>query len=175
MPRGYETFEHTADIGIRAWGNELPELFEEAAKALFSVIVDLKTVEPAQLIHIELSTEKKGTGNTSCLSPFFSGNAEELFLKWLKELLFIFETKHLLLSEFKVEFPPSSSPLPPVGGEDKGEGGELGALKLSAEVEGEVLNNQKHILGREVKAITRHQFKLTKDKSRYLAEVILDI
>lgn len=139
MSRGYETFEHTADIGIRAWGRELSELFEEAAKALFSVIVDLDTVSVERSLKVELGAD----------------SGEELFLKWLKELLFIFETEHLLLSKFRVL--------------------EVSAEKLSAEVGGEKIKNSKHALGREVKAITRHQFKLAREKSRYLAEVILDI
>ena len=136
---GYETFEHTADIGIRAWGREFAQVFEEAAKALFSVIVDLKTVSPRQELNVELAAD----------------SGEELFLAWLKELLFIFETKHLLLSQFKVL--------------------NLSLGKLSAKVSGEPLDNLKHALGREVKAVTLHQFKLIQDKSRYLAEVILDI
>ena len=136
--RGFETFDHTADIGIRAWGNEFSEVFEEAAKALFSVIADLETVTPRQTLSFQLESE----------------NGEDLFLKWLKELLFIFETKHLLMKQFKVDLSPG---------------------KLKAEVMGEILNNQKHVLGREVKAITHHQFKLAKEKARYFAEVILDI
>ena len=137
--RGYETFEHTADIGIRAWGSEFSEVFEEAAKALFSVIVDLNTVSTRQKLDLELTAE----------------SGKELFLKWLKELLFIFDTKHLLLSDFKIH--------------------QLTPKKLQAQVGGESLDNAKHALGREVKAITLHQFKLVKEKSRYLAEVILDI
>ena len=139
MILGYETFDHTADIGIRAWGSEFSQVFEEAAKALFSVIVDLKTVSPRQKIKIELAND----------------SGEELFLSWLKELLFIFETKRLLFCEFKIL--------------------DLGSTALRAEVSGEVLNNNKHALGREVKAITLHQFKLVQDKARCLAEVILDI
>ena len=139
MPRGYETFEHTADIGIRAWGDEFAEVFEEAAKALFSVIVDLKTVSPRQKLKFELTAESD----------------EELFFKWLKELLFIFDTQHLFLSEFKVF--------------------DLNVGKLLAEAGGEPIDRRKHILGKEVKAITRHQFKLIQDKARYLAEVILDV
>ncbi len=136
--RGFETFEHTADIGIRAWGCQFSEVFEEAGKALFSVMVDLETVTPSQTLSLELASE----------------SGEELFLKWLKELLFIFETKHLVFSQFKVE---------------------LSGGNLKAEISGEALNHSKHKLGREVKAITLHQFKLVKEKSRYLAEVILDI
>ncbi len=52
--RGFETFDHTADIGIRAWGNEFSEIFEEAAKALFSVIADLNSVSPVQNINVKL-------------------------------------------------------------------------------------------------------------------------
>jgi SHS2 domain-containing protein len=137
--RGYETFDHTADIGIRAWGSEFSQVFEEAAKALFSVMADLKTVSPRQKVKIELAKD----------------SGEELFLAWLKELLFIFETRRLLLCEFKIL--------------------DLTSHSLSAEVRGETLDNSKHSLGREVKAITLHQFKLTKDQGRCLAEVILDI
>ena len=162
---GYGTFDHTADIGIRAWGSEFSQVFEEAAKALFSVIVDLKTVSPRQKVKIELTKD----------------SGEELFLSWLKELLFIFETKHLLLSEFKIidlnpassqsspGFPPKDLADPP-----RNLAGNLGYC-LIAEVRGEVLDNAKHSLGREVKAITLHQFKLVHDQGRYLAEVILDI
>ena len=153
MPRGYGTFEHTADIGIRAWGNEFSEVFEEAAKALFSVIVDLETVSPRQKLKVELTSPL-----THTLSPAGRGQGEgyeELFLAWLKELLFIFETKHILLSRFKIL--------------------DLSTTHLSAEAEGEPIDNKKHALGKEVKAITHHQFKLIRDKSRYLAEVILDI
>ena len=137
--RGYETFEHTADIGIRAWGSQFSDVFEEAAKALFSVLVDLKTVSARQKLQIKLSGE----------------SGEELFLKWLKELLFIFDAKHLFLSEFKIL--------------------NLNSGELLAEVAGEPVDPKKHILGKEVKAITRHQFKLIQDKARYLTEVILDI
>ncbi|OGW84935.1 MAG: hypothetical protein A3C35_05510 [Omnitrophica bacterium RIFCSPHIGHO2_02_FULL_46_11] len=139
MSRGYETFEHTADIGIRAWGSEFSEVFEEAAKALFNVMVDLNTVSVREHLTLELTAE----------------SGEELFLKWLKELLFIFDTKHLLLSEFKIR--------------------DLGPQTLQAQVGGEPLDNAKHELGREVKAITLHQFKLIQEQSRYFTEVILDI
>ncbi|MBI1978337.1 MAG: archease [Candidatus Omnitrophica bacterium] len=139
ISKGFETFEHTADIGIRAWGSEFTEVFEEAAKALFSVIAELNSVSPKEKFQIRLEAP----------------SGEELFLKWLKELLFIFDSKHMVLSEFKIL--------------------ELTPEKLSAEVSGEQIDSKKHKLGYEVKAITHHQFKLVREKTRYLAEVILDI
>ena len=145
MSRGYETFEHTADIGIRAWGSNLAEVFEEAAKALFSVIVELDSVSPKEKFEINL--EVGATGRP----PLH----DDLFFKWLKELLFLFDTKHVVFSNFRIH--------------------DLTWGRLSAQAFGERVDSKKHKLGREVKAITRHQFKLTKEKSRYLVEVILDI
>ncbi len=34
-----ETFEHTADLGLRVMGRDLPDLFEAAAAGLFDIIV----------------------------------------------------------------------------------------------------------------------------------------
>ena len=41
----YETFEHEADIGIRGFGATIPEAFEHAAQALYSVMVTMETIE----------------------------------------------------------------------------------------------------------------------------------
>ncbi len=35
---GYEVLEHTADLGIQAWGAAEPEAFEEAARALAEIM-----------------------------------------------------------------------------------------------------------------------------------------
>ena len=139
MRQGHETFEHTADLGIRVWAGTLAGVFEEAAKALFGVIVDLRTVSPSKKIRVELARDSD----------------EALFLAWLKELLFIFETEHLVFSGFRVLSLKSGA--------------------LAAEAKGELLDNAKHALGREVKAITLHQFKLAWEKDRYLAEFIVDV
>ena len=43
----YETFEHTADLGLRVRAADLDTLFAEAAACLFSAIVeDPATVRP---------------------------------------------------------------------------------------------------------------------------------
>lgn len=44
----YETFEHTADIGIRGIGDNLEQAFEEGAKAMFSVMYDINSIKPNQ-------------------------------------------------------------------------------------------------------------------------------
>ena len=83
----FETFNHTADLGIRVQAETLQGLFEEAATALFSVmVVDPKTIRPNQ----EFSFRIAGT------------RTDELFLDWLAELLYMFSAKHVLLVKFDV-------------------------------------------------------------------------
>jgi SHS2 domain-containing protein len=66
----FELIEHTADIGIRAYGKDLPQLFVNAAKGLFSLITD---ASPPQ------DQEK-----TITLKGKF---IEDLLISWLSELI----------------------------------------------------------------------------------------
>lgn len=84
----FETFEHTADLGLRIRSETLKGLFKEAALALFSVIViDPKTICPIQSFSFEI----QGT------------NKDELLLDWLCELLFTFSNQHVVLGRFEVD------------------------------------------------------------------------
>ena len=38
----FEFIEHTADIGIKAYGKSLPELFQNSAEAMFTLLIDYK-------------------------------------------------------------------------------------------------------------------------------------
>jgi SHS2 domain-containing protein len=83
----YETFEHTADIGIRARAGTLDELFAEAARGLFSVVVaNPESIRPTQ----DLSFRVRGDRN------------DELLLDWLDELLYASSTRHLVFCDFHV-------------------------------------------------------------------------
>jgi SHS2 domain-containing protein len=86
-PLMYETFEHTADLGLRVRAANLPTLFSDAARGLFSMIVpDSDSVRPVE----EASFSIEGT------------DSELLLFDWLNELLFTFETRRLLLVRFDV-------------------------------------------------------------------------
>lgn len=84
----FETFEHTADLGLRVWAADLNALFADAGRGLFSLIVpDLESVRTTQPVTFELA----GDG------------ADFLLFDWLNELLYTFEVRHLLLCQFDVE------------------------------------------------------------------------
>ncbi len=82
---GFRFLDHTADVRFEVWAKDLGELFVEAARALFSVIVDLRTVRPERERRIEVREERK----------------DLLLVSWLNELLFLHDTEGLLFSEFE--------------------------------------------------------------------------
>jgi len=84
--KNYEIFEHTADIGIRAYGKDLNEAFENAAMGMFDIITDLKKVKIVGEYKILLE----------------SLDVEQLLIDWLSELLYIHTVQEIMLSSFKV-------------------------------------------------------------------------
>jgi SHS2 domain-containing protein len=80
----FEELDHTADVGIRAYGGTLDELFVNAAVGMFSLITDLETVKAVGEYAVKVS----------------SRDPESLLVDFLSELLFVHETQKLLFSEF---------------------------------------------------------------------------
>ncbi len=135
----YETFDHTADVGLRVQAPDLNRLFADAARGLFSLIVpDLESVRPSETVGLEVAGEP----------------SELLLFDWLSELLFVYETRRLLLSEFDVA---------------------VSASGVSATARGEPIDAARHQLDHEVKAMTYHELKLERQADGWLAEVIVDI
>lgn len=84
----FELFEHTADLGLRVRAADLDTLFAEAARGLFSMVVeDPATVRPEQRIDVRLGPD----------------GLEYLLFDWLKALLYEFDSRHLLFSRFEVQ------------------------------------------------------------------------
>lgn len=83
----YETFEHTADLGLRVRAADLNTLFAEAGRGLFSIVVEnLEAVRPVQSRDFEIA----------------GSNREYLLFDWLNELLFVCDSERLVLVEFDV-------------------------------------------------------------------------
>ena len=82
----YEFLDHEADIGIRSTGDTLEEAFEEGAKAMFAVMVDIETVEAIQKIEIEVK----------------ANDIAALFVEWLNELLTQSDIEGIFFSLFEI-------------------------------------------------------------------------
>ena len=83
----YETFDHEADIGIRGFGSSMEEAFENAAAAMYSVMVNIERISP---------TEKR---NLSVSAP----DSELLLVEWLNALLALSDVERLVFKKFKVK------------------------------------------------------------------------
>jgi SHS2 domain-containing protein len=83
----YDYLEHTADAKFRAYGKSLEETFENAALAMFNVIIDTGKIFGS--VKRDVSIE--------------SYELESLLVDWLSELLYLFEVDEIAFREFKVE------------------------------------------------------------------------
>ena len=87
MQRGFKVLDHTADIGITAYGTDIKELFANAALGLFSLMIDLNTVKEDIQREIEVSAEDE----------------ETLLVEWLNELIYIFDVEHIIFKRFLID------------------------------------------------------------------------
>jgi len=143
---GFEIVDHTADIGIKVWADQLRSLFTEAAKATLSIIADIKTVEKKEKRNIKIEAE----------------NIEELFLQWLKEILYVIEKDEMLFSEFQIE-------------NDNFSYCDDFQCFIQAVLSGEKINPTRHGICTEIKAVTRHNFFLKKEDDLWKTFVLFDI
>lgn len=135
----YELINHTADIGVRARGHDLEELFGNAALGMLSVMVNPSTVHGFQ--RVELHTE--------------ADDFESLFIEFLSEILFLFETRRFVPSTVKVL--------------------DMMKYELNALLIGEPLDEAKHELCLGIKAVTYHMLKIERRDSVWQVEVIFDV
>jgi len=87
--KSYEMFEHTADIGIRAYGRSLAEIFENASMGMYAIIFheSIPKIEPVGEYKIKLQ----------------ASDLEQLILDWLDELLYIFSTEKIVVAKYQIE------------------------------------------------------------------------
>lgn len=83
----YELFEHEADIGIRGFGETMAAAFENAAAAMFSIMVDIDKIDGRDEVEI------------SCDAP----DRETLLVEWLNALLAKADLEGMVFGRFKVE------------------------------------------------------------------------
>jgi len=82
----YRLIEHTADVGLIAYGGNLAEAFGNAAYGMFSIIAELRAVRGVESRQVELEGK----------------DLEALLFDWLNILLYFFDTDTLLLRRFDI-------------------------------------------------------------------------
>jgi len=83
----FEILDHTADIGLVIYGENLKALFGNAGEAFFHLITDLRKVRRRTERRIDIGGE----------------SLDRLMVDWLSELLYLHDVENLLFKGFKVE------------------------------------------------------------------------
>ncbi len=86
MKARYEIIDHTADVGIAAYGSDMAEAFASAARGMFSLMVDIESVSDAVSQTIDIHAD----------------NREDLLVSWLNEMIYRCEVDGMLFSRFEV-------------------------------------------------------------------------
>lgn len=87
MRQTFEILEHTADIGVRAYGSTLAEAFEQAARGMLSIMVEPATVRAVEEERIEVT----------------GADAVDLLVTWLMEILYRFDARRRVFADVHVD------------------------------------------------------------------------
>ena len=82
----FRILEHPADIGFEALGVSREEVFANAARALFHIIVDAGSVEPRETVSVHVE----------------GADPPSLLVNWLSELLYLQDAEGWLFRDFTV-------------------------------------------------------------------------
>jgi SHS2 domain-containing protein len=82
----FKLIEHTADVGLIAYGNTLAEAFGNAAYGMFTIIAELGTVKETESRQLEVS----------------DNDLEGLLFEWLNRLIYFFDVEMLLFKRFNI-------------------------------------------------------------------------
>lgn len=84
---GFRYLDHMTDAVIEAYGANLAEAFEQAARGLNDTMVDLRTVEPKSEVTISAAGH----------------DMYSLLFDWLDKVMLLLVADGMVMSEFKVE------------------------------------------------------------------------
>ena len=86
MNKDFEILNHTADVGIIAYGANIKQAFANAARGLFSLITELDDVQ--EVLHRDVKVS--------------AADEESLLVEWLNELIFLFDVENIIFKRFDI-------------------------------------------------------------------------
>ena len=86
----FRVLEHTADVGLEAFGRTREEVFANAGRALYSLMVDLDSISPRQEVAVESGASGSGV------------DPADVLVNWLSEILYLYDAEGWLLHDFEI-------------------------------------------------------------------------
>lgn len=85
-PQHFKVIEHTADTGFEVKGNNLAEVFQAAAAALFQLMWEIKDIRAVEPVNLEIS----------------GSDSQELLVNFLEEFLYLYDAKGLVCTRVEI-------------------------------------------------------------------------
>jgi SHS2 domain-containing protein len=86
VAKPFEIIDHTADIGIIAYGSDIKEVFANVALGLFNIMADIDDLKENIRREVWMSAE----------------DIEVLLVEWCNELIYISEVDHIIFKRFEI-------------------------------------------------------------------------
>lgn len=137
--QAWRLFDHRADLGLEIRGRDKAGLFANAAHALFSQITDRRRVRARRTLYVSAD----------------GADWPELMANWLRELLYLFNGKALLIRCVAIDT--------------------IAAFSLQARVAAEPFDPKRHTVKKEIKAVTFHQLGVRQTDVGWQARIIFDL
>jgi SHS2 domain-containing protein len=178
---GYRILDHTADIGIEVHGATLTDLFSQAALALVDLLTDRTML----------------TGEAERIIRVAGADLEDLWINYLREILFLFNGDNFLVkgvrsiacehsprpggavlskTEKSVVWEDDRNPIltPTLPGEGR-EANMVTGLSLVAHCLGDIYHPLRHAVKTEIKAVTYHRAAVKQTPEGWQGVFIVDV
>lgn len=135
----YKFMEHTADIKFRVFGKRVEELFENTGLAISDFLSKGKKIKSLNQRKLKVSGK----------------DYEEVFYKFIDELIYLFDAKNFIVSKAKVEIREGKK------------------INLNAIVLGDETKNYKNL--DSIKSATYSEMYIKKNKKNWEAQAVVDV
>ena len=135
----FTLLDHTADLGIIVRGRNLRNLFEVAAKSMMYIMVKGNPADTTKTLNLSVE----------------GYDLADLMVRWLGEILYLFEGEHELVTGVKITSVSHSH--------------------LDATLETVSFDTNLHEILCEIKAVTFHQIEVVKKDDHWETRIIFDL
>jgi len=135
----FRLIDHTADLGMAVRGRDLESLFERAGLSLIGIM--LKSVPPGP--HMLRSVN------------ITAGDLTDLMVRWLGEILYLFEGEGEILSAVSIE--------------------KLTPTRMDTTLATVSFDPERHEILREIKAVTYHKASVRRAGGHYVSRIFFDL
>ncbi len=135
----YRLLDHTADLAVEVTAPNPETLYADTGLVLFNLISESKHFKQKKELHLDVKGQDR----------------EDLMVNWLRELLYLWTGKEMLVVAVQVI--------------------NLSETRLSARVMVDLFSPDRHVILNEIKAVTYHRISVEKGRKGWAAVVVFDI